>query len=98
MIVVRQITDDPQKPKTEITIDNGDLAALDDAMEKWNFLDVASLLRFSVAILRESKEHVVYVPGENGKKIAFAPAENLLSTAEKKDAVDHDSRTDSDPA
>lgn len=90
MITVQRIDDDPEKPKAQLVIDNGDLAALEDAISKWQFKDEASMLRFMVAILRESNEqHVVYVTGKGGKQIAFAPAEKLLNTDSRdKEATD----------
>ncbi len=50
-----------QEGDTSLTIEynNGDLAALREIKEKWNFKDLESVLRFGLAVLAETKEGVL---------------------------------------
>lgn len=88
MITVQRTNDDPDKPKAEITFDNGDLKAFDGVIEGWRFKDELSMLRFMVAVMGEAKDHVIYVQGANGKQQAFAPADILLKQTEVTESND----------
>jgi hypothetical protein len=62
---------------------NGDLTAIKNIKEKWNFKDKESVLRFALAILTKatSSNNKVYID-ENGKKTALVPGDALLNKEE----------------
>ncbi len=66
-----------QDNKLILEIDNGDLAKLNEVMEKWSFKDYQSLLRFSVSILllNEAKSFGLKIDGTQQEII---PAKELL--------------------
>lgn len=72
----------PDDPKLKITINNGDLAALDRAMKKWDFKDEESLLKFSIAVLLSANGKALYTKTDEGKKQTLSPVDTLLNQPE----------------
>lgn len=92
MITVQRDNSDPNKPKAKITVDNGDLQALDDVIHKWKFRDETGLLRFALAVMREAKDNAIIVTGEGGKPVTFAPADKLVNTDDNVSSEPDDER------
>jgi hypothetical protein len=69
--------------KLILEIDNGDLTKLDDALQKWNFKDYQSLLRFSVSMLILNEDRSFSIK-RNGEQKSVVPASDLLKEGEKK--------------
>ncbi len=63
--------------KVKLTIDNGDLQALNQIIEKYRFKDEESALRFAFFALLTSENNIISVE-ENGKKVNLIPSEKLL--------------------
>ena len=63
--------------KIELTIDNGDLQALNQIIEKYNFKDDEAALRFALYVLLRSENNTVSVE-EGGKKVNLVPSEKLI--------------------
>ncbi len=80
--VVTRDSSNPDDPKLNIIMNNGDLGGLDRAMKKWNFKDEESLLKFSIAVLLSAKDGSLYTRMDDGKKQTLSPVENLLKTPE----------------
>ncbi len=62
----------------EITINNGDLRALNQIKEKWHFKDKESILRFAIAALTLTEDGYLYAEQKDGTKRILKPAEELL--------------------
>ena len=60
-----------------LSIDNGDLKALNIAEEKWNFKDKESLFKFMMAILIKSDPGQILIK-EDSEEVSLSPADSLL--------------------
>ena len=58
-------------------LDNGDLTAIQEVVKKWKFKDEESALRFALAVMRQSKDNILFIESEEGK-IGLTPKEDLL--------------------
>lgn len=68
-----------EPPKKHYEINNGDLEALNTVVDKWNFKNIESALRFAVAVLvksADSKE--INYTDTNKNDIALVPGDSLL--------------------
>jgi len=61
-----------------LTINNGDLEALQDTVARLGFKDEESTLRFMLAVLSKSATRSLIITDKNGAKIPFTPSEGLL--------------------
>jgi hypothetical protein len=63
--------------KLILELDNGDISKLEEAMEKWNFKDHQSLIRFMVSmlILNEGKSFSLRI---DGRQQDIIPSADLL--------------------
>lgn len=63
----------------KIDIDNGDLKALQTAMNKWRFKNEESMLKYVIAVLLSSNKRL-YVDDadDKSKKTALEPVDGLL--------------------
>jgi len=65
-----------------LAINNGDLQAIEEVIEKYHFKDEESLFRFALAALLRSETNGVYIE-ENNNKIFVQPSEKLLQPREE---------------
>ena len=72
------IKDIMKEEKLELTIDNGDLVKLRQALDKWSFKDYQSLMRFSVSLLLLAEDFSVSIKMK-GTQREIQPAPELLS-------------------
>lgn len=61
----------------QIEINNGDLKALNDVVEKWGFKDKESAIRFCIAVLSLTEAGSLYVD-KDGNKAALKPQDSLM--------------------
>lgn len=75
-----------ENDKLVLDIDGDDKQKIDAVMQKWNFKDQQSFLRFISSILLDTKGNSVYLETDNGI-IKVSPATHLLKdvTEEKVD-------------
>lgn len=68
-----------------LQINNGDLIALKQVMEKYNMVSEEAVIRFALAVLIKSNGKGVYVENEEDKnlKIRQVPGETLLKKPEE---------------
>ncbi len=64
----------------QLSIDNGDLRALEEIQAKWNFKDKESALRFALAILITAKTKTIKVTNEIGVDVSLTPSDSLLAS------------------
>ena len=62
----------------EVGIDNGDLKALNEIIEKWNFKNKESALRFAIAVLSITNKKTLYQEKESWEKVALQPTSSLI--------------------
>ncbi len=55
-----------QDDKITLILDNGDKEKFHEVMEKYNFKDHQSLLRFAIAIMLETKENTLGILKDDG--------------------------------
>jgi len=84
MIVTKLDEINPQKPRLVADIDNGDLQAINLLMEKYNFKDHESLVRFAFGALLESEDKTIYVK-KDGEMRSLRPAKKLLNSTDTED-------------
>ncbi len=63
--------------KLILELDNGDKTKIEEALKKWNFKDMQSLLRFSVSVLLETEDKALWIKS-NGESTLIAPAKNSI--------------------
>lgn len=68
-----------QGDSLQITINNGDLKALNDIIASWKFKDKESALRFALAILAMTSSGSLYQGKPDGTKVALQPQEALIN-------------------
>lgn len=68
---------DSNDPKKILTINNGDLQALNSALERYRFVNLEALLRYALVGLLESEDNRLYI-NKNGEKVVLRPNENLI--------------------
>ncbi len=78
MAITRKPTAAIPPDALELTINNGDLKALGEIVEKWGFKDEESALRFALAILSVTKRGALMQEKQDGSSTALQPAESLL--------------------
>lgn len=75
---------DPKVCSPEVTdgivlnVNNGDLEALNNIKDKWNFKSEADVLRFALAVLKQADKQVVYIDQE-GSKVGLTPSDDLVN-------------------
>lgn len=75
MAVVTKV-DNPEK--LELEVNNGDLKALNEIIETWDFKDKESALRFAIAVMKITKPGRLFQEENNGTKSALLPTEILM--------------------
>ncbi len=63
----------------QLTINNGDLRALNQIKIKWGFKDNESILRFAIAALTLTEDGDLYADHKDGTRRLLKPAEELLN-------------------
>ena len=66
-----------EEGKIKLTIDNGDLQALKEAVDKFSFVDEQAALRFALFALLKAEKNVLYVD-EGDKKVVLTPSKQSL--------------------
>ncbi|MFZ5391858.1 MAG: hypothetical protein ACOZAR_01555 [Patescibacteria group bacterium] len=61
----------------KLSIDNGDLQALKDVVDKFGFVDEQAMLRFALFALLKAEKNVLYVD-EGEKKVVLTPSQQLI--------------------
>lgn len=69
--------------KLVLEVDNGDLEKINSVMEKWNFVDIQSMLRFMVSLLLITERNVLYID-KNKLPEGRIPADHLIKQPEQK--------------
>lgn len=60
-----------------LKIDNGDLQALNTALERYRFVDIEALIRYALVALLESEDNRLYIK-KNNETVTLRPNENLI--------------------
>lgn len=68
----------PKPEELVLVIDNGDLKSLKDAVEKLEFKDEESLVRFALAVLAQSATRIISITLPNGSRVNLNPSVELL--------------------
>lgn len=63
--------------EANLQFDNGDLEALKNAMEQYNFIDEEKAIRFALYVLLKAEKNIVYVD-EGEKRVALTPADQTV--------------------
>lgn len=67
-----------------IEFNNGDLGALNEIIEQWNFKDKISAIKFALAVMLQSKEASLTIKDkEGGYPRTLVPSDNLLKKETK---------------
>jgi hypothetical protein len=61
----------------KLAIDNGDLQAIKEVIEKYNFIDEQAALRFALFALLKAEKNVIYVD-EGEKKVMLTPSATVV--------------------
>lgn len=79
----------PKENELLLVVDNGDLKSLKDAVERLDFKNEESVLRFAVAVLAQSATRVISVTLPTGSRVNLSPSSELLEQkAKASDAPD----------
>jgi len=71
-----------------LVFNNGDLAALQKAVNRLGFKDEESLLRYALAVISMSATRTLTIIDQDGKSIALNPSESLLLQVADKEPED----------
>jgi hypothetical protein len=71
----------------QLLLNNGDLKALRDAVDRLQFKDEESLLRYVFAVLTKTAARTLTVVNMEGKQQSFSPAEAMLKPASEQPSV-----------
>ncbi|OGI58002.1 hypothetical protein A3C60_02255 [Candidatus Nomurabacteria bacterium RIFCSPHIGHO2_02_FULL_37_45] len=64
----------------DISINNGDMNALREAVRKLGFADEERMLRYLLAVITKSATRSITITDQNGAKISLNPSADLLAT------------------
>jgi len=78
MAIVRK-PDESDDEKLGLEINNGDYQALKAIKEKFNFNDEEAVLRFALAVLKQSQSDTLYIDDETGTRVGLQPSDSLRS-------------------
>ncbi len=81
MAIIFKETTEEGKNKALINIDNGDLQALKDVMEQYQFVNQEALLRYALVSLLNSTDNKLYIR-DNENIVAMKISENLIKKQE----------------
>ena len=76
-IVYKEEQKNNEKLKATLEIDNGDLQALKEVMEQYNFINQEALLRYALVSLLKSSDNKLYIR-QNGNILAVNISDNLI--------------------
>lgn len=85
MIQVKPDNSDKNDPKIILTINNGDLAALNDTLNSYGFVDYEALLRYALVALLRTEDNRLYIK-ENGGVVKLNPSDKLFKPQDGGDA------------
>lgn len=71
-------------PSITITVDNGELKALNTIEAKWNFQDKESFLKFAFSVFLRAEDNKIWVKSE-GNPRQIEPIRELLKSDPKND-------------
>lgn len=86
MAIIRKITEEAEG-ELPLVFNNGDLVALQSAVERLGFKNEESLLRYALAVMSKSATRTLTVIDQDGKSIPLNPSEALLAQSAVKEAV-----------
>lgn len=72
------IKKDETAEELSVTLNNGDLGALEEIVKKWRFKDKVSALRFALAALTLSKNGDLSIKKPDGSNKLLQPSDDLL--------------------
>lgn len=73
-----------EKDVATLTIDNGDLQGLKNAMEQYGLINQEALLRYALLSLLTTTDNKLYVKNDDGNVAAMNINENLIKKADIK--------------
>lgn len=76
-MALKMISSDEKKGTRIVEISNGDLIALKEINEEWDFKDIESALRYAIAVLSIAKDKKLYYEDKDGEKLTIQPADSL---------------------
>ena len=82
MAITRRAPSAPSDNELDLAVNNGDLDALRDAMNRFGFRDEESVLRFALALLARSATRSFTIVEKDGNTVSLTPSANLLKPAE----------------
>jgi hypothetical protein len=65
--------------KLTLELDNGDKNALQQILERWNFKDEQSLLRFAMSAMITTSENAITITKKDGELQKIAPVDEFLN-------------------
>lgn len=63
-------------------VNNGDLAAIKETVNRLGFKDEESMFRFMLAVISKSATRSLTITDQNGAKVPLSPSEGLLKSAD----------------
>lgn len=82
MAINRPATPPASTNELILAVNNGDLDALRDAMNRFGFKDEESVLRYALAVLTKSATRSLAIIDQNGVRVNLNPAADLLRQPE----------------
>lgn len=76
-IVKETITGIEPTQSYKLKIDNGDLQAMREVMDKYGFIDEEKAIRFALYVLLKAEKNAVYVD-EGDKKVSVTPSSQTV--------------------
>lgn len=76
MAIIKKSEDNVNGSRT-VEINNGDLKALADIINRWEFKDVESALRYAIAVLTIAQDKKLFYEKDDGEKVTIEPADSL---------------------
>lgn len=73
-------TEEQKEGTLVLEFNNGDFQALSDTVKRLGFKDEESMLRFALAVLKQSATRSLSVTDTSGKAVSFNPSSTLLKS------------------
>ncbi len=82
MAIKRPATSASNPEELVLSVTNGDLEALRNAMNRLGFLDEESVLRYALAVLSKSATRSLTITDKDGARVNLNPSADLLRPLE----------------
>ena len=66
----------------DLSINNGDLVALREAVQRLGFIDEERMLRYLLAVISKSATRSLMITDQNGARTSLNPSPELLNTSQ----------------